>query len=236
MPRYVILRHELPPGNQRASHYDVMFDTGETLRTWAIDATARRCRDEQSAEQLPDHRRDYLTYEGPVSGNRGSVTRWDEGEYEMQADDDAAFVVEVRGNRLSGTIRITADGTVRSHNVAGTVRVPSAALPFSNDPERRFAILPHQARPITSRDPDTARGACLLRQNLLRDDAAGFGQAEVAAGVAERERFVVEAEQVQDRGVQIVHAHDSFDGRRAEFVGRAVTDSLPSRRRRPSTS
>ena len=108
MPRYVILRHELPPGNARASHYDVMFDTGETLRTWAIelppDSTV-----EQPAEPLPDHRRDYLAYEGPVSGNRGAVTRWDEGEYETTADDDA-FIAKVQGRRLLGTIQISPAG------------------------------------------------------------------------------------------------------------------------------
>lgn len=109
MPRYVILRHELPPGNERASHYDVMFDTGETLRTWAIDAPPDLPQ-EQPAQKLPDHRRDYLTYEGPVSGNRGSVTRWDEGDYETKTDDGQAFVVEVTGQRLCGMIRITSDG------------------------------------------------------------------------------------------------------------------------------
>ena len=33
---------------------------------------------------------------------------------------------------------------------------------------------------------------------------------------------MVEAEQVQDRGVQVVHRADVFDGVHAEFVGRAV--------------
>lgn len=109
MPRYVVLRHELPPGQARTSHYDVMFEAGNVLRTWAVndppDAPA-----EQSAEQLPDHRVDYLTYEGPVSGNRGEVTRWDEGTYETRQDDEAALIVDVRGTRLRGTIRLTCDG------------------------------------------------------------------------------------------------------------------------------
>ena len=48
------------------------------------------------------------------------------------------------------------------------------------------------------------------------------GQAEVAAGVTVGEPLVVEAEQVQDRGVQVVHVDAVLDGAEAELVGGAV--------------
>ena len=48
------------------------------------------------------------------------------------------------------------------------------------------------------------------------------GQAEVAAGVAEGEAFVVEAEQVQDRGLQVVDVDRVLDDVEAEVVGLAV--------------
>jgi hypothetical protein len=104
--RFVILRHETPPGAERSSHYDLMFDAGPALRTWAV-AAAPDTPGEQPAEALADHRREYLTYEGPLSGNRGSVTRWDEGEYELLADDTTAFAAKITGRRLHGEIRIT---------------------------------------------------------------------------------------------------------------------------------
>ena len=47
------------------------------------------------------------------------------------------------------------------------------------------------------------------------------GQAEVAALEAEGELQVVEAEQVQDRGLQVVDVDAVFDGVEAELVGRA---------------
>jgi hypothetical protein len=106
MPRFVILRHELPPEATRGSHWDLMFEAGATLRTWSLE-TAPDLADEQVATPLPDHRREYLTYEGPVSGNRGSVARWDEGTFEVLGDDDEAFVVEVAGRRLHGRIMLT---------------------------------------------------------------------------------------------------------------------------------
>ena len=61
------------------------------------------------------------------------------------------------------------------------------------------------------------------------------GQAEVAAGVAVGELLVVEAEQVQDRRVQVVDVDLVLDRLEAELVGRAVRRGRPSRRRRPAT-
>jgi hypothetical protein len=77
----VLLRHELPDGS---SHYDWLLETpGQTqgpLLTFRvqerIDLPGVR---EFGAVRLPDHRREYLTYEGEVSGNRGRVTRVAQG-------------------------------------------------------------------------------------------------------------------------------------------------------------
>jgi hypothetical protein len=124
MPQYVILRHEIPAGAERPSHYDLMFEAGPALRTWAVVA-APDTPGEQPADALADHRSDYLTYEGPISGNRGSVTRWDEGEYEPLADDATAFVVQVRGRRLIGKIRITGGAPSRYTYHPGPVPQPS---------------------------------------------------------------------------------------------------------------
>ena len=48
------------------------------------------------------------------------------------------------------------------------------------------------------------------------------GQPEVAAVVAVRQPLVIHAEQVQDRGVQVVDADPVLDGLVADLVGRAV--------------
>ena len=48
------------------------------------------------------------------------------------------------------------------------------------------------------------------------------GQAEVAAGVAVGEGLVVEAEEVEDRGVEVVDVDLVLDGLEAELVGGAV--------------
>lgn len=97
MPRFAVLRHESP----RGLHFDLLLETGDALQTWAL----RRPPDsggEIPCDALPDHRVAYLDYEGPVSGDRGTVTRWDRGTYQTLRQDDSQWVVELDGSKLSG--------------------------------------------------------------------------------------------------------------------------------------
>jgi len=107
MPRYAILRHDDP----RGLHWDLLLETGETLSTWSLPqppepGAAMTCR------ALPDHRLDYLQYEGPVSGDRGSVVRWDHGTYELVSRSDSEWIVELAGEKLVGraTLERSAEG------------------------------------------------------------------------------------------------------------------------------
>lgn len=56
----------------------------------------------------------------------------------------------------------------------------------------------------------------------MGDFAVDVGEAKVAAGVAEGEFFVVQAEQVEDGGVEVVHVEFVFNGLISPFVGGAV--------------
>ena len=58
----------------------------------------------------------------------------------------------------------------------------------------------------------------------MHDIAVDVGQAEVAAVVAEGELFVIQAQQVEDGGVEIVMRDAVLDGVHAELVGGAVGD------------
>jgi hypothetical protein len=82
-----------------------MLEWGATLRTWAIEQPPSLL-PVQLAEPLADHRAAYLDYEGPVSNNRGDVTRWDEGSYELTTAEALQLVVELHGRRLQGTLQI----------------------------------------------------------------------------------------------------------------------------------
>jgi hypothetical protein len=45
----------------------------------------------------------YLDYEGPVSGGRGRVERWDGGTYTLQDETERRIELRLDGGRLCGT-------------------------------------------------------------------------------------------------------------------------------------
>jgi hypothetical protein len=107
MPDYVILHHQLPEGSDRLSHWDVMFHLGDTLLTWAVeDAPSPGLR--VAARALENHRIEYLDYSGPVSGNRGVVTRWDRGSYSGDPSGSTSFCVHLEGDRFEGLLKLEA--------------------------------------------------------------------------------------------------------------------------------
>lgn len=106
MPRFVILHHETPEGHERPAHWDLMFEVPGALVAWAL-AEEPSSGKTISAERLADHRLAYLDYEGPVSQGRGTVTRWDWGDYTPQCTLPARWEVDLAGNRLNGRLILT---------------------------------------------------------------------------------------------------------------------------------
>src|SRR4051794_10159385 len=62
----------------------------------------------------------------------------------------------------------------------------------------------------------------MLRQDLFQDIAMHIRELEVAAAETIGELFVIDAEQMQDRGVVVVKRRDLFDGVVAEIVSGAI--------------
>jgi hypothetical protein len=99
--RFVILRHDCPPDYERGLHWDFMLEAGDVLKTWALSQEPAEGV-EIAAEALADHRLAYLDHEGPVSGGRGTVTRWDQGDYQLVSQHDEEWIVDLSGERLNG--------------------------------------------------------------------------------------------------------------------------------------
>lgn len=106
MPQFVILRHDAPNG----VHFDLMLESGSVLKTWALPQPPEVGM-EMECEALGDHRLAYLDYEGPISGGRGTVTRWDRGTYAIQRQSDAEWLLDLAGQQINGlaTLRRSAD-------------------------------------------------------------------------------------------------------------------------------
>lgn len=98
--RFVILTHDHP-----RLHWDLMLEEAQSLRTWRLLAEPTS-QNPIPAEALPAHRKQYLTYEGPVSGDRGTVVQWDAGTYQLLQDDADRLRVRLEGARLRATILI----------------------------------------------------------------------------------------------------------------------------------
>ena len=122
MPRFVLLYHDCPPNYERASHWDFMLESGDVLRTWALERlprdwqaahAANRCGPSElssacadnsvAAMQLGDHRRDYLELEGPLSGNRGTVMRVAAGTYRSEHESPDDWRVALTSDDLAAT-------------------------------------------------------------------------------------------------------------------------------------
>lgn len=106
MPRFVVLWHETPPGAPRASHFDLLLERAGTLRTWALERWPDAGQTAW-ADSLPDHRLAYLSYEGPISGERGAVRRVEQGDYELLADKEEEIQLALAGARWRGTLTLT---------------------------------------------------------------------------------------------------------------------------------
>jgi hypothetical protein len=126
MPRFVLLYHECPPNYERPSHWDLMLESGATLRTWALERLPRDWRAIQSltaktyptcasiaqsnavaAAELGTHRPDYLQLEGPLSGDRGTVIRVAAGSYRSEIEQPDRWRVALAGNELTGYLTLT---------------------------------------------------------------------------------------------------------------------------------
>ncbi|HHK41411.1 MAG TPA: hypothetical protein ENJ50_03235, partial [Planctomycetaceae bacterium] len=78
-----------------------MFERDGVLATWAVDTLPGPTLIE--ARQLPDHRLEYLQYEGPIHGDRGTVHRVDEGTYFPVTWTSDRVVVFLEGKQWQGT-------------------------------------------------------------------------------------------------------------------------------------
>lgn len=81
-------------------------EPGEPLKTWRL-AQAPQAEILIAAEALPEHHRLYLDYEGPISGNRGEVKRWDFSEVQVLSESQSEILLNLAGRRIDGRAVLT---------------------------------------------------------------------------------------------------------------------------------
>jgi hypothetical protein len=87
-----------------------MLECGDVLKTWRL-AALPESGETVRAEAAFDHRPFYLDYEGPVSGNRGQVKRWDGGTYRLETPPEPGPVdvvtASLEGERWRGRVLLS---------------------------------------------------------------------------------------------------------------------------------
>ncbi|TWU57016.1 hypothetical protein Poly51_29370 [Rubripirellula tenax] len=97
--RFAVLHHRIGSAFQRIpyDHFDWMFEDGDSLTTWSSPVIADWSSDfGVTCDQLPPHRKEYIDYEGPISNDRGEVSRVLGGTYlaiDRSADRFAARLI-----------------------------------------------------------------------------------------------------------------------------------------------
>ena len=109
---WVLLHHQVDgllvasDGLGRGDHYDLMLSPpgAGLLWTWAIpiNPVHQELPLECQAERLSDHRRMYLNYQGPVSGDRGHVQRAAKGTFEVVVWSEQQVEVRLRLDEADG--------------------------------------------------------------------------------------------------------------------------------------
>jgi len=109
MPRAFVIQIHSGYG---PTHYDLMIVSGPALATWQLsgDPQALAAGQAAAARRLADHRRAYLTYEGPVSKGRGRVEILDSGDCEVVCEQEDHWEVRLKGRKFAGRYELRRSG------------------------------------------------------------------------------------------------------------------------------
>jgi hypothetical protein len=95
-----------------------MLEHGDVLMTWRLVTNPfDRSAFPVPARRIEDHRMAFLTYEGPISGDRGDVRRADAGTVQFEELTATRIVMNLEGGRLQGQYTLTTKGEllIRTH-------------------------------------------------------------------------------------------------------------------------
>lgn len=104
--RYAILYHD----GIDDPHFDLLFESSAGGDLWTWRSPAWPFLTETLLRQLPNHRRQYLEFEGPLTHARGFVTRIEAGTFSFDPRGDHQWIFHLnRSPALRLLVRRTGD-------------------------------------------------------------------------------------------------------------------------------
>ncbi|NLW87099.1 MAG: hypothetical protein GXY38_09525 [Planctomycetes bacterium] len=121
--RFVILLHTC----DGREHYDLLTEQPglDLLAAWQTPCNPSEITGAAACTRLPDHRREYLSYEGKISRQRGEVERVDEGEFRVLVWSVDLIILDFLGRGLKGPHqfkRLTGEGWALERSIADDTR------------------------------------------------------------------------------------------------------------------
>ena len=145
--RFVVQRHRA-----RRLHYDLRFEIGGVLVSWAVPRGPTLDPDvKRTAVHVEDHPLEYLDFEGVIPRGEygaGDVIVWDRGTWEPHATDDPAAAV------AAGELHVDVHGDkLRGRLILIRRRQPDAAAPGSSS-EQWLLVHKHDEDAVPGWDPE----------------------------------------------------------------------------------
>ncbi|HUT30444.1 MAG TPA: DNA polymerase ligase N-terminal domain-containing protein [Sedimentisphaerales bacterium] len=103
--KFVVHKHT---GADQSVHWDLMLEVGSVLQTYRLELAPEELKhDKTTAVRIFDHPLKFLTYEGNLSEDKGSVQFADIGTYRMLNDTQNVRRLQLNGEILNGTLTLT---------------------------------------------------------------------------------------------------------------------------------
>ena len=122
--RFGVLYHQMPADSGRASHWDLLLEQppepGSGLLTFEVSVPPKEWGNSTFVRKLPNHRPLYLHYEGPLSDDRGIVTRILAGTIQWKVQTLDLLVIAVQSDTLPSAF---SSGTDRDFKIQGELKI-----------------------------------------------------------------------------------------------------------------
>jgi hypothetical protein len=103
MPRFVIQQHSC----EKNTHWDLMLEKDGSLATWRVVCPPGKWGGKKvQCCNLFNHQIRYLSYQGPLSDNRGQVLIAAAGTYQPQKISQKCWRVALKGDKINGLLEL----------------------------------------------------------------------------------------------------------------------------------